>query len=650
MVAPAFGFSVGDFIAGTKLLITLLSAFKERGGASTKYASESSFLTSLVSTLQHLDNYVKNITQDDISRDITKLLKTMEGPLDEFKLFLDKYEASLGQTSTKTALGKTKAMITYTVKDISGKVEKLRRQVEQPLEAVNSLLSLQVIKSIEKLPEQPLQQDQLAQIIEAIRIADIPTELDKQIQVLQRSTAEHNIKQDEQLQRIKDLRAKLDGEIAKLHAAVEEAKDAVTASQATTVTSQQSNAESQLDASKGMQTSVNHLYAALESRTDKLETAMKEQRRLILALSRFLEEKAAMQERALAAEDNFDEEEEEVKDEKASWPPATLSAAHLAFALLSTVVSSVVATSVARRNQYDQQAVSANVEGSASNNGTTLFSAYQTKDTVTPNSTVETTRRTSSQSAQLRGSTWASNFSGKIDTRQSSGSRRSSYIQPKKENRDRDSSSVDFGGMGAWTGSSDTHWSKKLSKLDESDPDKPNKGGEKHDTDGGSYMNGPGPVIPSSGSGGFGHSSGGATSGGGGHSSTYNDGYSGDYSSGNSGGFSGGDSSIVPTVYPGYGAPTYDGVDPEVVKLAVRLEISPEEAKARIMELAVRLGISFEKAKARIMELVVRLGISLKEAKARILTEALVTGGGQRCDGVDVVPIITVLGLDQGCL
>lgn len=142
MVAPAFGFSVGDFIAGTKLLITLLSAFKERGGASTKYASESSFLTSLVSTLQHLDNYVKNITQDDISRDITKLLKTMEGPLDEFKLFLDKYEASLGQTSTKTALGKTKAMITYTVKDISGKVEKLRRQVEQPLEAVNSLLSM----------------------------------------------------------------------------------------------------------------------------------------------------------------------------------------------------------------------------------------------------------------------------------------------------------------------------------------------------------------------------------------------------------------------------------------------------------------------------------------------------------------------------
>jgi len=72
---------------------------------------------------------------------------------------------------------------------------------------------------------------------------------------------------------------------------------------------------------------------------------------------------------------------------------------------------------------------------------------------------------------------------------------------------------------------------------------------------------------------------------------------------------------VVPTVYPGYGAPTYDGVDPEVVELAVRLEISPEEAKARIMELAARLGISF------------------REAKARILTEALVTDGRQRCDG-----------------
>ncbi|KAF2247208.1 hypothetical protein BU26DRAFT_343814 [Trematosphaeria pertusa] len=141
----AFGFSVGDFIAGTKLLISLFGGFKEAGGASTKYTSESAFLTSLVSTLQHLDDYVKQTPQDDISQEITDLLKIMQGPLDEFKAFVDKYRTSLGKAATKTTLGKAKATVSFTVKDVSGKVEKLRRQVEQPLQAFNSLLSLQVM-------------------------------------------------------------------------------------------------------------------------------------------------------------------------------------------------------------------------------------------------------------------------------------------------------------------------------------------------------------------------------------------------------------------------------------------------------------------------------------------------------------------------
>jgi hypothetical protein len=145
MVAPAFGFSVGDFIAGTKLLIALFGGFQEAGGASTKYASESAFLTSLVSTLQHLDDYVKKTPQDDISQEITNLLQIIKGPLDEFKAFLGKYQASLGKAATKTTLAKAKGTVSFTVKDVSGKVERLRRQVEQPLQAVNSLLSLQVL-------------------------------------------------------------------------------------------------------------------------------------------------------------------------------------------------------------------------------------------------------------------------------------------------------------------------------------------------------------------------------------------------------------------------------------------------------------------------------------------------------------------------
>lgn len=339
------------------------------------------------------------------------------------------------------------------------------------------MLTLYFRKSMEILPEKPLQQSQLAQIVEAIKIADIPAELDKQIQILQRSAADHNLRQDDQLQHIKELRAKLDGQIAGLYTAVEEAKNAAAGSQV--------NAETQLNAFNAMHTS---LYAALESRTDKLDTAMKEQTQLILALSHFLEEKVDLQERALAEKDHS--EDDEAKVEKASWPPATLSAAHLSLTLLSTVVSSIVAVSATKRSQLDQQAA-------VKSNGVSSR-AYPAKETAIRTSTVEATTKTSPESAQLRGVTWA------VEYRSQSGTQ--SYTQPKKESQVSDSSIL---GVGAWT-SSYPGWSDKLSKLDESNPDNSGEG-IGSDPFGGTYGGGPGPVIPSS-TPAFGSSSGGAVS------------------------------------------------------------------------------------------------------------------------------------------
>lgn len=148
MVVPGFGFSVGDFIAGGQVLIEVISAFKEAGGASSKYASEVSFLNILKTTLDHLETFVTSSgsgSNDNLPQDIAKLLQEVRGPWEDFKKFLDKYEPSLGTTSSKSKLGKAPRTIQYTVKDISGKVEKLRRQTEQPLQAVNSLLSLHVM-------------------------------------------------------------------------------------------------------------------------------------------------------------------------------------------------------------------------------------------------------------------------------------------------------------------------------------------------------------------------------------------------------------------------------------------------------------------------------------------------------------------------
>jgi hypothetical protein len=148
MAAPGFGFSIGDFIAGGQILIQVIKAFKEAGGASSKYAAEVSFLNSLKATLDHLERFVSRADSsqsNDLPQDISKLLQDIRDPWQEFKTFLDKYEPSLGASSSKSKLAKAPRTIQYTVKDISGKVEKLRNQTEQPLQAVNSLLSLHVM-------------------------------------------------------------------------------------------------------------------------------------------------------------------------------------------------------------------------------------------------------------------------------------------------------------------------------------------------------------------------------------------------------------------------------------------------------------------------------------------------------------------------
>jgi hypothetical protein len=147
MVAPTFGFSVGDFIAGTKLLASILGAFKSAGGASSKYSSEVAFLLSLASTVQQLEDHLERHQNDDTSKGIVKLLQLIEKPLIEFKIFLDKYTETLDAAGKdyESRFRKAQKTISYTLKDLSGKVEKLRREIEQPLNAINTLLSLHLM-------------------------------------------------------------------------------------------------------------------------------------------------------------------------------------------------------------------------------------------------------------------------------------------------------------------------------------------------------------------------------------------------------------------------------------------------------------------------------------------------------------------------
>lgn len=184
-----------------------------------------------------------------------------------------------------------------------------------------------------------MQPAQCAQLVEAIALAEIPTELDKQIRELRLVANEHNIKQDEQLQIITTLRAQLEERITSLQSVLDEVKgpDPFTRAQHL----------KQLDASKAVHTRVDELSEVLKSRADQLESAMKEQKQLIVALKSFLEDKTSRFESAPEpGRPSVKENEKETP-----WPSATLSTAYFAALLLSSVLSSVAVTSIVTKNQ-----------------------------------------------------------------------------------------------------------------------------------------------------------------------------------------------------------------------------------------------------------------------------------------------------------
>ncbi|PMD66546.1 uncharacterized protein K444DRAFT_120472 [Hyaloscypha bicolor E] len=343
MVAPVFGFSVGDFIAGGQILIETVKAFKEAGGASSKYASELSFLNSLKSTFDHLERFASSTSSpqsNDLLQDISKLLQDIREPWQEFRTFLDKYEPSLGASSSRSKVAKARRTIQYTLKDISGKVEKLRRQTENPLQAINSLLSLHVIQSLEVLPGQLLQPAQCAQLVEAITLG-ITTELDKQIRELKLAADEHNVKQDEQLQIVTTLRTQLEESITGVQSVLDKVKGPDSAASERHI--------EQLDASRTDHTRVDKLSEVLESRADELESAMKDQKQLMLALKSFLEDKTSRAEFGL----NSSQESVQESENQNPWPSSTLSAGYFAALLLSSVLSSVAVTSIVTRKHHN---------------------------------------------------------------------------------------------------------------------------------------------------------------------------------------------------------------------------------------------------------------------------------------------------------
>ncbi|KAL9048639.1 MAG: hypothetical protein Q9162_007617 [Coniocarpon cinnabarinum] len=147
MVAPAFGFSVGDFIAAIKLLNSIHKALSKTNGASQDYQDTIGRIESLVEILKLLQSLFSVSPDLDPEHTIWKLASTCQQHLQEFVDKQNKFWKRLGPSSQgrwglRTGWRKVEWDISA-AKD----VENLWKSVRQDVDTIQLAVSLQGLMS-----------------------------------------------------------------------------------------------------------------------------------------------------------------------------------------------------------------------------------------------------------------------------------------------------------------------------------------------------------------------------------------------------------------------------------------------------------------------------------------------------------------------
>ncbi|MCJ1455980.1 hypothetical protein MMC28_006337 [Mycoblastus sanguinarius] len=195
MFTPLFGWSAGDVVQSIKIIIKIVEAFKETGGAATKFAETTAFLDHFNTTLNRIKEYASDNTQAKYSATIVDQIKLIDNPYCTFEKYMLEFEPALGEVPTEGRQKKAKKKIKWAMKElseVSGKVAELKKAVTEPLVFVGQLLLLQTLDSIDgivkNLPTHPTQSD-LNSLRDAIISSSIPDQLFEQIDSLNRAVS-----------------------------------------------------------------------------------------------------------------------------------------------------------------------------------------------------------------------------------------------------------------------------------------------------------------------------------------------------------------------------------------------------------------------------------------------------------------------------
>ncbi|CZR65527.1 uncharacterized protein PAC_15427 [Phialocephala subalpina] len=227
------------------------------------------------------------------------------------------------------------------LEDITSEVQILREALRESLQAINAIMAMYIIHSFDEPLHEVLSPTQCAQLFEAIHLADIASELDKQIRVLRAIADDHRRLNDPHLQLIQDIKTSLVLTFSDVRSfAVQHAKPRIPGHHIM-LASQPGRGDLLC-----LDETIERAYASLHDRGDVMQHLVWEQERTIIALKVFLEDKIErfQQRRHLNPDPERSQQPLDRPRYSKDWPAATIPAAQLATILLSSMLAHLVSS------------------------------------------------------------------------------------------------------------------------------------------------------------------------------------------------------------------------------------------------------------------------------------------------------------------
>lgn len=139
MVAPVFGWSAGDIVQSIIIITKICEAFRENGGAASKYAEATSFLECFKSTLSLIKDYAISGSNAKYNTSMSEQIKLIDAPYSRFESHMLKFYPVLGANSTQTRFRKIPRKIVWAVNElseVSGKVAGLKKILQSRLSSL----------------------------------------------------------------------------------------------------------------------------------------------------------------------------------------------------------------------------------------------------------------------------------------------------------------------------------------------------------------------------------------------------------------------------------------------------------------------------------------------------------------------------------